>query len=49
MVKSAALAYGPKGIRINAPLPGTTDTDSDDAAFPDSLWPADPRPSEVQP
>lgn len=26
MVKSAALAYGPKGIRINALLPGTTDT-----------------------
>ncbi|CAL9324976.1 SDR family NAD(P)-dependent oxidoreductase [Streptomyces sp. SudanB182_2057] len=26
IVKSAALAYGPKGIRINALLPGTTDT-----------------------
>lgn len=26
MVKSAALAYGPKGIRLNALLPGTTDT-----------------------
>ncbi|MEU9714910.1 SDR family NAD(P)-dependent oxidoreductase [Streptomyces sp. NPDC047976] len=26
LVKSAALAYGPKGIRINALLPGTTDT-----------------------
>ncbi|MGW7025849.1 SDR family NAD(P)-dependent oxidoreductase [Streptomyces xanthophaeus] len=26
MVKAAALAYGPKGIRLNALLPGTTDT-----------------------
>jgi NAD(P)-dependent dehydrogenase (short-subunit alcohol dehydrogenase family) len=26
IVKAAALAYGPKGIRINALLPGTTDT-----------------------
>ncbi|MFI7341041.1 SDR family NAD(P)-dependent oxidoreductase [Streptomyces sp. NPDC050085] len=26
VVKSAALAYGPKGIRVNALLPGTTDT-----------------------
>ncbi|QDY80467.1 SDR family NAD(P)-dependent oxidoreductase [Streptomyces qinzhouensis] len=26
LVKSAALAYGPKGIRINTLLPGTTDT-----------------------
>ncbi|WP_406066042.1 SDR family oxidoreductase [Streptomyces sp. NBC_01077] len=26
IVKSAALAYGPKGIRLNALLPGTTDT-----------------------
>lgn len=26
IVKSAALAYGPKGIRVNALLPGTTDT-----------------------
>ncbi|MEV7618293.1 SDR family oxidoreductase [Streptomyces sp. NPDC089799] len=26
LVKSAALAYGPRGIRINALLPGTTDT-----------------------
>ncbi|MGV9263298.1 SDR family NAD(P)-dependent oxidoreductase [Kitasatospora sp. NPDC003701] len=26
LVKSAALAYGPKGIRLNALLPGTTDT-----------------------
>ncbi|MFF3554768.1 SDR family NAD(P)-dependent oxidoreductase [Streptomyces tsukubensis] len=26
LVKSAALAYGPQGIRINALLPGTTDT-----------------------
>ncbi|MER5302533.1 SDR family NAD(P)-dependent oxidoreductase [Streptomyces lasiicapitis] len=26
IVKSAALAYGPKGIRVNAVLPGTTDT-----------------------
>ncbi|MFF5979330.1 SDR family NAD(P)-dependent oxidoreductase [Streptomyces olindensis] len=26
IVKAAALAYGPKGIRLNALLPGTTDT-----------------------
>ncbi|MER7057550.1 SDR family NAD(P)-dependent oxidoreductase [Streptomyces sp. NPDC000351] len=26
IVKSAALAYGPEGIRVNALLPGTTDT-----------------------
>ncbi|MFD7259140.1 SDR family NAD(P)-dependent oxidoreductase [Streptomyces sp. NPDC059874] len=26
LVKSAALAYGPKGIRLNSLLPGTTDT-----------------------
>ncbi|MEU6755354.1 SDR family oxidoreductase [Streptomyces sp. NPDC046685] len=26
IVKAAALAYGPQGIRVNALLPGTTDT-----------------------
>ncbi|MFF4274269.1 SDR family NAD(P)-dependent oxidoreductase [Streptomyces sp. NPDC001536] len=39
IVKSAALAYGPKGIRINALLPGTTDTPFvRPPGIPDAQW-----------
>ncbi|MEU8952979.1 SDR family NAD(P)-dependent oxidoreductase [Streptomyces sp. NPDC048518] len=48
IVKAAALAYGPKGIRVNALLPGTTDTafvrppgipDADWAAYKEAFGP----------
>ncbi|MFI9747620.1 SDR family NAD(P)-dependent oxidoreductase [Streptomyces sp. NPDC052494] len=39
IVKSAALAYGPKGIRLNALLPGTTDTPFvRPPGIPDAAW-----------
>ncbi|MGV9317182.1 SDR family NAD(P)-dependent oxidoreductase [Streptomyces sp. NPDC003691] len=39
LVKCAALAYGPKGIRINALLPGTTDTPMvRPPGIPDAEW-----------
>ncbi|MFC9699977.1 SDR family NAD(P)-dependent oxidoreductase [Streptomyces sp. NPDC056943] len=39
IVKSAALAYGPKGIRLNALLPGTTDTPFvRPSGIPDAAW-----------
>ncbi len=39
IVKSAALAYGPKGIRLNALLPGTTDTPFvRPPGIPDAEW-----------
>ncbi|MFE3018820.1 SDR family NAD(P)-dependent oxidoreductase [Streptomyces sp. NPDC059256] len=39
IVKAAALAYGPSGIRVNALLPGTTDTPFvRPAGIPDTGW-----------
>ncbi|MFI9365070.1 SDR family oxidoreductase [Kitasatospora sp. NPDC053057] len=39
LVKAAALAYGPRGIRINAILPGTTGTAFiRPAGVPDGAW-----------
>ncbi|WP_329869752.1 SDR family NAD(P)-dependent oxidoreductase [Streptomyces sp. SP18CS02] len=39
IVKSAALAYGPRGIRLNALLPGTTDTPFvRPPGIPDAAW-----------
>ncbi|MFD0413445.1 SDR family NAD(P)-dependent oxidoreductase [Streptomyces sp. NPDC127108] len=41
IVKSAALAYGPRGIRVNAVLPGTTDTPFvRPPGIPDADWAA---------
>ncbi|MET8628014.1 SDR family oxidoreductase [Kitasatospora sp. NPDC004669] len=39
LVKVAALAYGTRGIRINAMLPGTTDTAfARPPGIPDAAW-----------
>ncbi|GAA3026315.1 SDR family oxidoreductase [Kitasatospora albolonga] len=41
IVKAAALAYGPRGIRVNALLPGTTDTPFvRPPGIPDEAWAA---------
>lgn len=41
IVKAAALAYGPRGIRVNALLPGTTDTPFvRPPGIPDDAWAA---------